>query len=124
MPSSGSRERSRRLAVERHRAVPGLDRDLVLARVVKDDLERKYHDSHLDRLAGQTVQSSETSSLHLDIISDMRRINSFFCSTAYPILEAAGKLRKSRLRGTTEATGVFQARPELGSSGDLATPLK
>jgi phosphate:Na+ symporter len=87
------------------------------------DLERKYHDSHLDRLAGQTVQSIETSSLHLDIISDMRRINSFFCSTAYPILEAAGKLRKSRLR-TTEATGIFPARPDLGSGGDLATPLK
>ena len=48
------------------------------------------HDSHLDRLSGQTVQSIETSSLHLDIISDMRRINSFFCSTAYPILEQAG----------------------------------
>ena len=87
------------------------------------DLERKYHDSHLDRLAGQTVQSIETSSLHLDIISDMRRINSFFCSTAYPILEAAGKLRKSRLR-STESTGIFPARPDLGSGGDLATPLK
>ncbi len=60
------------------------------------DLERAYHDTHLDRLAGQTVQSIETSSLHLDIISDMRRINSFFCSTAYPMLEQAGKLRKSR----------------------------
>ena len=88
------------------------------------DLERKFHDSHLDRLAGQTVQSIETSSLHLDIISDMRRINSFFCSTAYPILEAAGKLRKSRLRGTAEATGIYQARPDLGAGGDLATPLK
>jgi phosphate:Na+ symporter len=87
------------------------------------DLERRYHDSHLDRLAGQTVQSIETSSLHLDIISDMRRINSFFCSTAYPILEAAGKLRKSRLR-TSEATGIYPARPDLGSGGDLATPLK
>jgi phosphate:Na+ symporter len=54
------------------------------------------------------VQSIETSSLHLDIISDMRRINSFFCSTAYPILEQAGQLRKSRLRsGAGEATGAF-----------------
>ena len=87
------------------------------------DLERKFHDSHLDRLSGQTVQSIETSSLHLDIISDLRRINSFFCSTAYPILEAAGKLRKSRLRGTDQ-TGVYPARPDLGSGGDLATPLK
>lgn len=79
------------------------------------DLERAYHDSHLDRLSGQTVQSIETSSLHLDIISDMRRINSFFCSTAYPVLEQAGKLRKSRL---LETTGAYQARPDL-DAGDI-----
>lgn len=67
------------------------------------NLERDYRDMHLIRLAGQTVQSIETSSLHLDLISDMRRINSFFCSTAYPVLERAGKLRKSRLLETTGA---------------------
>jgi len=73
------------------------------------DLERSYASQHLDRLADQSVQSIETSSLHLDIISDMRRINSFFCSTAYPILEQAGQLRKSRLRSaaTGETTGAF-----------------
>jgi phosphate:Na+ symporter len=86
------------------------------------DLERKFHDSHLDRLAGQTVQSIETSSLHLDIISDLRRINSFFCSTAYPILEQAGKLRKSRLRPDTSATGMHTARPDLAPGGPA--PLK
>jgi phosphate:Na+ symporter len=79
------------------------------------DLERAYHDTHLDRLYGQTVQSIETSSLHLDIISDMRRINSFFCSTAYPVLEKAGKLRKSRLMDTT---GMHMGRPDLGA-GDV-----
>lgn len=82
------------------------------------DLERAYASQHLDRLSGQTVQSIETSSLHLDIISDMRRINSFFCSTAYPILERSGQLRKSRLRGTpkAEATrGVPEDRPARGA---------
>ncbi len=74
------------------------------------DLERAFHDTHLDRLAGQSVQAIETSSLHLDIISDMRRINSFFCSTAYPILEQAGQLRKSRL---VDATGFYKSHPEL-----------
>jgi phosphate:Na+ symporter len=82
------------------------------------DLERAYHDTHLDRLAGQTLQSIETSSLHLDIISDLRRINSFFCSTAYPILESAGRLRRSRLR-TGDSTGVFKAPPELKPGPDL-----
>jgi len=88
------------------------------------DLERAYHDSHLDRLAGQTLQSIETSSLHLDIISDMRRINSFFCSTAYPILEQAGQLRKSRLK-SVDATGMFHARPDLTAApSDLASRVK
>ena len=82
------------------------------------DLERQYHDTHLDRLAGQSLQSIETSSLHLDIISDMRRINSFFCSTAYPILESAGRLRKSRL--VSGATGVYEARPDLAPPANPA----
>ena len=82
------------------------------------DLERSYAALHLDRLADQSVQSIETSSLHLDIISDMRRINSFFCSTAYPILEQAGQLRKSRLRSsvTGEATGAF-SKSDLAARG-------
>ena len=87
------------------------------------DLERAYAGTHLDRLSGQTVQSIETSSLHLDIISDMRRINSFFCSTAYPILEQAGQLRSSRLRA--RRTGRSPARPELTTpGGDLAGRAK
>jgi phosphate:Na+ symporter len=76
------------------------------------DLERAYHDTHLERLADQSMAAIETSSLHLDIISDMRRINSFFCSTAYPILEQAGKLRKSRLL-SGGSTGAYPARPDL-----------
>jgi phosphate:Na+ symporter len=62
------------------------------------DLERAYAATHLDRLSGQSVQAIETSSLHLDVISDMKRINSHLCSIAYPILEQAGKLRSSRLK--------------------------
>jgi phosphate:Na+ symporter len=62
------------------------------------DLERAYARTHLDRLAWQTPESIETSSLHLDIINDFRRINSHICSIAYPILEQAGVLAPTRLR--------------------------
>jgi phosphate:Na+ symporter len=62
------------------------------------DLERQYAASHLDRLAVNTVQSIETSSLHLDLISDLKRINSHICSIAYPILDSAGALAPNRLR--------------------------
>ncbi|MEP7084820.1 MAG: PhoU domain-containing protein, partial [Betaproteobacteria bacterium] len=61
-------------------------------------LELRYADSHLIRLSDNTPQSIETSSLHLDLISDMKRINSLFCSIAYPILDEAGVLAPSRLR--------------------------
>jgi phosphate:Na+ symporter len=62
------------------------------------DLERAYAGTHLDRLAWQTPESIETSSLHLDIINDFKRINSHICATAYPILEQAGALTRTRLR--------------------------
>jgi len=62
------------------------------------DLERAYARTHLERLAWQTPQSIETSSLHLDIINDFRRINSHICSIAYSILEHAGVLARTRLR--------------------------
>ena len=65
------------------------------------ELERTYADAHLARLAENTVQSIETSSLHIDLISDLRRINSLLCSIAYPILETAGVLAPSRLRETS-----------------------
>jgi phosphate:Na+ symporter len=61
------------------------------------DLERAYSQSHLQRLAGKTMQSIETSSLHLDLISDMKRLHSLFCSPAYAVLDKAGLLSKSRL---------------------------
>ena len=61
-------------------------------------LQQQYADSHLGRLAGQTVQSSETSALHLAIINDFKRINSHICSVAYPILDQAGALQPTRLR--------------------------
>ena len=62
------------------------------------DLERAYASTHLTRLSGNTVQSIETSSLHIDLISDLKRINSHICSIAYPILDSAGALAPNRLR--------------------------
>ena len=72
--------------------------ELLAQKVLFRDLERAYADSHLTRLAGNTVESIETSSLHLDLISDLKRINSHICSIAYPILEEAGVLARTRLK--------------------------
>ena len=48
----------------------------------------------------RTMPSMETSSLHIDLISDLKRINSHICSIAYPILDSAGALAPSRLRAS------------------------
>ncbi len=70
---------------------------LIAEKVDFRELEMRYADSHLQRLSGNTPQSIETSSLHLDLLADFKRINSLLCSVAYPILESAGVLSKSRL---------------------------
>jgi phosphate:Na+ symporter len=48
--------------------------------------ERRLAHAHVSRLNRKIVQSIETSSLHLELIADMRRLNSLFCSSAYAVL--------------------------------------
>jgi len=71
---------------------------LLAQKVQFRNLAHTFSAAHLDRLAGQTAQSIETSSLHLDIINDFKRVNSHICAIAYPILEAAGAIAPSGLR--------------------------
>jgi len=49
------------------------------------------------------IESIETSSLHIGILRDLKRIHSHICSVAYPVLEAAGELQPSRLKATRAA---------------------
>lgn len=55
---------------------------------------------HLDRLREGRPETIETTSLHLDVLRDLRRIHSHICSVAYPVLDAAGELAAYR---STEA---------------------
>jgi phosphate:Na+ symporter len=72
-------------------------RDLVSRKDRLRALEREAVRRHLDRLRGGSVQAIESSSVHLDVIRDLKSINAHVASVAYPILEAAGVLRASRL---------------------------
>ena len=47
---------------------------------------RRYSYAHVARLHQQNVQSLETSSLHLGLLGDMKRLNSLFCTVAYSVL--------------------------------------
>lgn len=50
-------------------------------------LIRRYSHAHVERLHRQNVQSIETSSLHLGLLGDMKRLNSLFCAVAYTVLD-------------------------------------
>lgn len=80
-----------------------LSGDLEMARQLLRDKEaiRKAEiegmASHIDRLGEGVPETIATTSLHLDIIRDYRRINTYMCTVAYPLLEQSGQLRSSRL---------------------------
>jgi phosphate:Na+ symporter len=65
-------------------------------------LEKQSVVNHLNKLREDVTYDSRLSALQLDVIRDLKRINSHLTSVAYPILESAGHLR-SRLR-TSDAT--------------------
>ena len=67
-------------------------------------------DSHLSRLREGRPESIETSSLHLDVLRDLKRIHSHICSVAYPVLEAAGELQSTRLKETARRRRVRPAQ--------------
>jgi phosphate:Na+ symporter len=56
------------------------------------NIELAAGDRHFERLREGRPESIETSSVHLDVLRDLRRIHSHLCSVAYPVLEAAGEL--------------------------------
>jgi phosphate:Na+ symporter len=74
--------------------------------------ELAYSESHLARLREGRPESIETSSLHLDVLRDLKRIHSHICSVAYPVLEAAGELQPNRLKeGDTSNLLPLSRRP-------------
>jgi phosphate:Na+ symporter len=77
-------------------------RKLLEEKVAFRELERFASDSHLRRLRLGTPESIESSGLHLDVIRDLKRINSHLTSVAYPILDAAGELARTRLKPASQ----------------------
>ena len=60
-------------------------------------LEKISSERHLQRLRDDKPESFQTSSLHLDILRDLKRINAHIVSVAHPILDESGLLIESRL---------------------------
>ncbi|HMH96870.1 MAG TPA: Na/Pi cotransporter family protein [Bradyrhizobium sp.] len=67
-------------------------RKLLAEKALLRNTELAATERHLDRLREGRPESIETTSLHLDVLRDLRRIHSHICSVAYPVLDAAGEL--------------------------------
>lgn len=75
-----------------------LARHLIEVKVDVRHMEKRSAERHLERLRDGLPESLQTSSLHLDMLRDLKRINAHIASVAYPIVEESGLLTESRLR--------------------------
>jgi phosphate:Na+ symporter len=87
-------------------------RKLLAEKAALRNAELAATERHLDRLREGRPETIETTSLHLDVLRDLRRIHSHICSVAYPVLDAAGELPARQ-----------NAESEIGALPSPAHPL-
>ncbi len=88
-------------------------RGLLGEKEVFRDLEARATEAHFARIRTGRVESVETSSLHLDVLRDLKRINAHIAAAAYPVLERLGELLPSRLRRDADADDLQPSAAEL-----------
>jgi phosphate:Na+ symporter len=84
-------------------------RQLLDEKVAVRDAERTTAENHLARLRDGRIESIDSSSLHLDVVRDLKRIHSHICAVAYPVLDAAGELAPTRLKAAEPSVGPADA---------------
>lgn len=63
------------------------------------DIEARATQAHFEQPRAGRTETAETSALHLDILRDLKRVNTHLvAAAAYPVLEGTGELLPSRLR--------------------------
>lgn len=76
-------------------------------------IEANATEAHFQRLREGRADAAETSSLHLDMLRDLKRVNTHLvAAAAYPVLESKGELLQSRIR----------AAPDLEPAGEADDP--
>jgi len=88
-------------------------RKLLVEKTALKNTELAAIERHLDRLREGRPETIETTSLHLDVLRDLRRIHSHICSVAYPVLDAAGEPYRKTEEDTSAlpASGAASALP-------------
>lgn len=98
---------------------PKIARQLFAEKVALRNAEFTAEENHIARLRERRPESIESSSLRLDVLGDLKRIHSHFCSFAYPILERTGEIGPSRFKDTQPASLA-----DLSGSDELSRPFR
>ncbi len=75
----------------------GLARELVEEKEKIRNIARDLQSRHLERLRKGTVESIETSAIHLELLRAFKSLNTSFAMIGYPLLLKRGELLESRL---------------------------
>ncbi len=83
---------------------PQLARALMAAKIEIRRLEASSTSRHLERVRALRAEALDTSTLHLDIVRDLKRINAHLASVAVSVLECRGELVESRVLPQVQAS--------------------
>jgi phosphate:Na+ symporter len=75
-----------------------LARQLVAQKAIVRAIERESSERHFERLREGRLDTRSTSTVHLDVLYDLKEINSLLVEIGYPVLEQEGQLGPDRLR--------------------------
>jgi phosphate:Na+ symporter len=67
----------------------GLAQQVLERKLELGQTERKFRQAHIQRLHDGYRESIDTSEIHLDVLTNLKRINSHVTAVAYPILEGS-----------------------------------
>jgi phosphate:Na+ symporter len=67
-------------------------RKLIAEKAELRSAELAAAERHLERLREGRLETMETTSLHIDVLRDLKRIHSHICSVAYSALDASGEI--------------------------------
>jgi phosphate:Na+ symporter len=82
-------------------------RKLLAEKTLLRNAELAAAEKHFERLREGRPETLETTSLHLDVLRDLKRIHSHICSVVYPVLEASGDIAAVQ----TESDPITLAAP-------------
>ena len=88
-------------------------RKLIAEKAQLRNAEIAAAERHMERLREARPETLETTSLHLDVLRDLKRIHSHICSVAYSVLEGAAENPAADLAESDPITLVQPAKPTV-----------